>query len=187
MISQNQGGDDSDQQNNQDASLAVNPENRGNRKIRAGVRISVDVGLARVGVARSDTDGIMALPVNTFTREVDDFAGVLNLLELFHVLEIYVGLPLNMDGSEGKAAKGARRWANRLKRMITNKYYGFGPEIRMIDERLTTVTAHQQLTQAGKKMVAHRAVVDQQAAIIILEGALERERNSGQIPGIALE
>ncbi|WP_353066876.1 RuvX/YqgF family protein [Arcanobacterium hippocoleae] len=105
MISQNQGGDDSDQQNNQDASLAVNPENRGNRKIRAGVRISVDVGLARVGVARSDTDGIMALPVNTFTREVDDFAGVLNLLELFHVLEIYVGLPLNMDGSEGKLQK----------------------------------------------------------------------------------
>lgn len=152
--------------------------------VRPGVRIAVDVGLARVGVARTDSEGIMALPVATFTREKDDFKGVLELLETYQVLEIYVGLPLNMDGSEGKSAKGARRWATRLQRMIQKNFYGFGPEIRMIDERLTTVTAHQQLSAAGRREINHRAVVDQQAAVIILESALARERQVGEIPGV---
>lgn len=154
--------------------------------VRSGVRVAVDVGLARVGVARSDSEGIMALPVATFTREKDDFTGVLGLLENYQVLEIYVGLPLNMDGSEGKNAKDARRWAGRLQRMIAKSFFGFGPEIRLVDERLSTVTAHQQLSAAGRREIEHRAVVDQQAAVIILESALLRERQSGAIPGIPL-
>ncbi|XCB30110.1 Holliday junction resolvase RuvX [Arcanobacterium hippocoleae] len=154
--------------------------------VRPGVRIAVDVGLARVGVARSDSDGIMALPVATFPRENGDFTGVLGLLETFNVLEIYVGLPLNMDGSEGKNAKDARRWAMRLLRMIENKFFGFSPEIRMIDERLTTVTAHQQLLQAGRRRKHHRDVVDQQAAVVILENAFSQERATGKIPGKTL-
>lgn len=156
------------------------------KQIRSGIRLAIDVGLVRVGVARSDAEGIMALPVGTFTRETSDFAGVLALLEEFYILEIYIGLPLNMDGTEGRNAKDARRWGARLARMIERNFHGFGPDIRLIDERLSTVTAHQQLFEAGKKEITHRQVVDQQAAIIILESALQFERNTGKIPGIKI-
>ncbi|QOR46511.1 Holliday junction resolvase RuvX [Trueperella pecoris] len=145
--------------------------------MRIGVRFGIDVGAARVGVARCDAFGILATPVATLKSGRGDLDSVAKLVRESQALEVIVGLPLNMDGTEGKSAKMARRWAVRLSRKIAPV------PVRMIDERLTTVQAHRQLHEAGRKEITHRSVVDQAAAVIILENALEQERVSGRAPG----
>ncbi|ADH92569.1 Holliday junction resolvase RuvX [Arcanobacterium haemolyticum] len=149
--------------------------------MRIGTRIAVDVGDVRVGVARCDTAGILATPVATYRRERDDFSSVIELVREADALEVIVGLPRNMDGSEGKSAKNARRWAKRLARRIAPVH------VRMVDERLTTVSAHQMLHESGRKEINHRSVVDQVAAVIILESALAQERTTGMPPGELVE
>lgn len=145
--------------------------------LRCGVRVGVDVGKARVGVARTDSAGILATPVGTYRREVDDFVSVVDLVEQSAALEVIVGLPRNMDGSEGRSAKDARKWARRLARRIAPI------PVRLVDERLTTVTAHQQLHEVGRKDISHRLIVDQAAAVIILNNALDYERINGSPAG----
>ncbi|MBM7825445.1 putative Holliday junction resolvase [Arcanobacterium pluranimalium] len=148
--------------------------------LRQGVRIAVDVGGARVGVAKTDSAGILATPVGTFQRGRNDLNAVVDLVKTHQVLEVYVGLPKNMDGTEGKTALDARKWAQRISRRIAPV------DVRLVDERLTTVSAHRQLHEAGKREKSHRAVVDQVSAVIILENAMDFERNTGKTPGIAL-
>ncbi|MCI6573596.1 MAG: Holliday junction resolvase RuvX [Actinomycetaceae bacterium] len=150
------------------------------RRVRAGVRIAVDLGRVRVGIAKSDAHGIMAVPVMTAQRGKNDMSALMRLVRTESPLEIYVGYPLNMDGSAGPAARAARAWALRLAKRVAPL------PVRMIDERLTSVIAHRQLHEAGRKEINHRAVVDQVAAINILESALEQERVSGGEPGIAV-
>lgn len=145
--------------------------------MRPGVRIGVDVGKVRVGVARSDAAGILATPYATLKAGRGDLDSVAKLVRETEALEVIVGLPLNMDGTEGPSAKAARKWARRLFRRIEPV------TVRMLDERLSSVQAHRQLHEAGRKEIAHRAVVDQVAAVVILENALEYERTSGQAPG----
>ncbi|MDY5584549.1 MAG: Holliday junction resolvase RuvX [Arcanobacterium sp.] len=149
--------------------------------MRKGVRIGVDVGQVRVGIAKSDSDGLMATPVGTFYREKNDFSAVFRLVKQLSVIEIIVGLPKNMDGSEGKSAIMARRWARKISRKL--------PEIsvRLIDERLTSVSAHRLLQEAGRKEIDHRDIVDQVAAVLILEQALELEKKTGEIPGYKVD
>lgn len=148
-----------------------------NSAFRRGKRIGVDVGGARVGIAQCDYDAILATPVATAHREKNDFATVIELTHNADVLEVIVGLPLNMDGTRGKSAKEAIRWAKRLSRMIKPI------PVRMFDERLSTVSAHSQLHEAGRKEISHRIVIDQVAAVIILENALNFERLTGRPPG----
>lgn len=148
--------------------------------MRMGVRIAVDVGKVRVGIAASDSEGILATPVATATRGKNDIAIVLRLAREKHILEIYIGYPLNMDGSVGSSAKAALSWARKIQRRLPDI------SVRMIDERLTSVLAHRQLHEAGRAEITHRAVVDQVAAVNILESALETERTSGRVPGISL-
>ncbi|VEI12458.1 Putative Holliday junction resolvase [Trueperella bialowiezensis] len=145
--------------------------------MRNGIRIGVDVGKARVGVARSDAAGILATPYETMPAGHRALNGVAKLVRDTSALEVIVGLPLNMDGSEGAAAKDARRWAQRLARKI------LPVPVRVVDERLSTVQAHRQLREAGLKEISHKRVIDQAAAVIILEQALELERTSGEAPG----
>ncbi|QJC21749.1 Holliday junction resolvase RuvX [Arcanobacterium buesumense] len=149
--------------------------------MRTGARIAVDVGEVRVGVARSDSAGILATPVGTFQRHKDDFSAVISLVHELDALEVIVGLPLNMDGSEGKSAKNARRWARRVARRI------YPVSVRLVDERLSTVSAHSLLHQAGRKEITHRSVIDQVAAVIILESALAQERSTLAPPGELVE
>ncbi|TBW23048.1 Holliday junction resolvase RuvX [Arcanobacterium bovis] len=148
--------------------------------MRSGVRIAVDVGGVRVGVAKTDSAGILATPVGTFQRGRNDLDAVVELVKNNDVLEVYVGLPKNMDGTEGKTARDARKWARWISRRIAPV------EVRLIDERLTTVSAHRQLHEAGRRENSHRTVVDQVSAVIILENAMDFERNTGRTPGIAL-
>ena len=145
--------------------------------LQRGVRIGVDVGKARVGLARSDADGLLATPLKTLARsKVPPFKDVQSIIELAQsepVKVIYVGLPMHLNGSEGQACKDARAFAARLSRALLEV------EVRMVDERLTTVSAHQALQAAGMDSRSHRGVVDQVAAVFILQAALDFERSHG--------
>ncbi|MCL6424091.1 Holliday junction resolvase RuvX [Brachybacterium sp. JHP9] len=149
-----------------------------------GVLLGIDVGDARVGLARSDRDGLIATPVETLDRQ-SAVAGVVS-----HALDtgargVVVGLPRSLSGAEGAAAAKARDFADELAAALRTAEHA--AEIRFIDERLTTVSAHQALHSSGRKGRKHRAVVDQVAAVMILQQALDMQRAAGSPPGELLE
>lgn len=149
---------------------------------RKGVRIGVDVGTVRVGVARCDPDGILAMPLETVIRHDDwsDVERVCALADEYSAIEAIVGLPRHLKGGEGVSAKGARRYARRIK--------AARPQLRvaLVDERMTSNQAHARLRDSGIPEKDHRPVIDQVAAQIILEQALEEERMSGRAPGLEI-
>nr|WP_109471543.1 Holliday junction resolvase RuvX [Ornithinimicrobium cavernae] len=151
--------------------------------VRPGVRLGVDVGDARVGLAASDPAGILATPVATLRR---DRAGLSDLDEIVtearerEVLEVVVGLPRTLAGTEGVAAQAIRDYASALHRRLG------GIPVRLVDERLSTVDAHRALHASGVPGRQHRARVDQAAAVVILQAALDSERNTGRPAGETL-
>jgi putative holliday junction resolvase len=146
--------------------------------IRSGRRLGVDVGRARIGVAVCDRDGLLATPVETVRRDdATDVRRIVELADEYDVLEIVVGLPLSMSGGDTPSTADARAFAERLA--------GHHP-VRLVDERLSTVTAQRGLHQAGKNTKKSRAVIDQAAAVIILQHALDHERASSAPPGATL-
>lgn len=149
-----------------------------------GVRLGVDVGDVRVGLARSDLDGLIATPVETLERDTAARRVVQEALELdAHV--IMVGLPRSLDGTEGTAATKARVFAAELVTLLVAASRQI--EVRLIDERLTTVSAHRALHSSGRKGRRHRQVVDQVAAVMILQQALDLERSTGRRGGELVE
>ena len=145
--------------------------------MRHGVRLGLDVGTVRIGVAISDADGILATPHSTIQRSDPDFiAQVSALCVSFDALEVIVGLPLALSGSMTASTKDALEVATALDVCIA-------VDVRMIDERLTTVSAHGALRQTGKKQKQTKQVIDQVAAVLILQHALETERAQGKLPG----
>lgn len=148
------------------------------------VRLGVDVGDVRVGVARSDLDGLLATPVETLDRAVAA-GSVAALVGETDARVIMVGLPRNLAGQEGPAAQKARRFCEELDEALGR--HGGAAEIRLVDERLTTVTAHQALHSSGRKGRKHRSVVDQVAAVMILQQALDLERSTGRRAGELFE
>lgn len=148
-----------------------------------GPRLAIDVGAARVGVAISDPDGILATPVETVQRdEANPEPALARVAEIIHEqepLRIYIGLPRTLKGKEGPAATAARDFATALSQRVN-------VTILLVDERLTTVVAHQALHSSGRKMKSHRAVIDQQAAVEILQHSLDVEKSTGRVPGIAV-
>ena len=97
------------------------------------------------------------------------------------MLEIVVGLPRSLSGSEGPAATKVREWARRLARLVAPV------PVRLADERLTTVSAEAMLRDRGRSGAKRRAVVDQAAAVVILQHVLDTERASGTAPGEIIE
>ena len=148
---------------------------------RSGVRIGVDVGSVRVGVAASDPSGLLATPVRTLARDTSataaDLAELGRLVAEVEALEVVVGLPRTLAGLEGPAAVEARQYARRLAVLVAPV------SVRLVDERLTTVDAHRSLRESGVDGRRQRAVVDQAAAVLILQAALDAERSSGRPPG----
>lgn len=142
-----------------------------------GVRLGIDPGDARIGVAASDPDGVLATPVETVARGDGDLARLAALVEEHGATWVYVGLPRSMSGGEGPAAGKVREFARVLAARL-----GAVP-VSLCDERLSTVTAEGQLRAQGRKGRKRRAVVDQAAAVVILQGALERERQTGRRAG----
>jgi putative Holliday junction resolvase len=144
-----------------------------------GVRLGVDVGTVRVGVARSDPAGLMAVPVVTLARDTKgrDLGELAAMVAEHEAVAVVVGLPRRLAGNEGPAAEAARAYARRVARRIAPV------PVRLIDERLTTAAADKALRSTGRDARARRAVVDQVAATAILQGALDAERVSGEPAG----
>jgi putative Holliday junction resolvase len=144
------------------------------------VRVGVDVGSVRVGVAASDPSGLLATPVRTVARDVEggaDLEEVAAVVAEREAIEVVVGLPRTLAGDEGAAATTARTYAGRLAARVAPV------PVRLVDERLTTVDAHRSLRDSGVAGRRQRAVVDQAAAVLILQVALDTERGSGRPPG----
>lgn len=144
--------------------------------MRPGVRLGVDVGTVRIGVARSDPHGVLATPLETVRRGTGDLARIAQLAVEHAVTEIVVGLPIALSGKETASTADARRFARELARTQ-------GSLVRLVDERLSSVSANAALKAAGRSARDSRAVVDQAAAVIILQYALDFERSAEQPPG----
>ncbi len=144
--------------------------------LRQGVRLGIDVGRARIGVARSDSAGLVVVPVATVRRGKGDLAELESLADEYDVLELVVGLPLSLSGAHTASTSDAQDFARALA-TATNR------TVRLVDERLSTVSAQRSLHDAGKNVRNSREVIDQVAATIILQHALDLERSSGNPPG----
>jgi putative holliday junction resolvase len=141
------------------------------------VRLGVDVGTVRIGVARCDPGGILASPLDTVRRGKGDYDRIVGLAEENEAIEIVVGLPTSLSGREGPAAAASRKFATELCRRLHSGV------VRLFDERLTTVTAESGLREQGVHGQARRKVVDQAAAAVLLQAALDAERLTGRPPG----
>lgn len=148
---------------------------------RLGVRVGVDVGSVRIGVARTDPQGLLAVPVETVPRGVGDIPRIAQIAEEYEALEVLVGLPLGLDGRPGKAAGLVRDFARVLAEAVAPR------KVRLVDERFSTVTAARELRAAGRSAKSSRAVIDQAAAVGILQYAIDSERATGHAPGILME
>ncbi|HEV8569890.1 MAG TPA: Holliday junction resolvase RuvX [Actinoplanes sp.] len=143
-----------------------------------GRRLGVDVGKVRVGVALSDPDGILATPLATVARDMGaaansvpaDIAELVRLVVEHEAVQVVVGLPVRLDGSEGDAAIDIRAYAERLARAV-----GHVPVV-LADERMSTVVATRRLAERGVRGKRQRAVVDQAAAVEILQSWLDAQR-----------
>jgi putative holliday junction resolvase len=145
--------------------------------VRRGVRLGVDVGDVRIGVARSDPSGLIATPVETVRRGEGDLARLRQIATEEEAIEVVLGLPRSLSGGEGPAAAKAREFGRLLAAHVAPV------PVRLCDERLSTVTAESVLRGQGKKGQKRRAVVDQAAAVVILQNALDTERGTGTAPG----
>ncbi|MDQ0276312.1 putative Holliday junction resolvase [Arthrobacter silviterrae] len=142
-----------------------------------GVKLGIDVGLVRVGLASCDPDGILATPVKTLSRDAkrnSDIKVVVKEVQARAAVEVFVGLPRTLRGEEKASAAMARSYAA----LLVEALAGAGQQVpvRLIDERLTTVSAHHALHAAGLGSREHRKVVDQVAAVGILQQALDMQK-----------
>lgn len=147
--------------------------------MRSGVRLGIDVGRARIGVARSDLHGMLATPVETVARDGHAVARIGELVAEHAAAELIVGLPLSLSGGSTASTEDARRFASELT--------GLGVPVRLVDERLSTVSAQAVLRENGRSTRESRSVVDQVAAVIILQNALDFERSSGTAAGALVD
>lgn len=144
---------------------------------RQGVRLGVDVGTVRIGVARCDPQGVLATPLTTVRRGRGDVEHLAELAAEYAAAEVVVGLPTSLSGRAGPAARAAREFAGVLAARLAPI------PVRLVDERLTTVAADRILHERGVTGPAQRRVVDQTAAAILLQAALDAERATGAAPG----
>ena len=172
-------------------------ERAGLAAVRSGVRLAVDVGSVRVGVASCDPEGILASPLTVLPRRKasgaeganrkasgaeganrkDCLDTLTSLVQAHDAIEVIVGLPTTLSGREGQAASEARSFADKLATRIAPV------PVRLFDERFTTTTAHEALRRGGKDSRARRSVVDQAAAAVLLQAVLEAERRTGRPQG----
>jgi putative Holliday junction resolvase len=153
------------------------PDRPGGDDPGRGRRVGVDVGSVRIGVASSDPDGILATPVETVRRERSGkhVRRLVALVAEHDAVEVIVGLPRTLADRIGPSACDAIELADELARRIAPI------PVRLADERLTTVSAQRSLRQAGVKAKGQRRVIDQAAAVAILQGWLDERR--AMLPG----
>ena len=148
--------------------------------VRPGVRLGLDVGSARIGVARSDPSATLAVPVETIDAGAGIPAAVARvgaLVAEYEAMEVLVGHPVGLDGRPGRAAAAAQQFAEALGERISPT------PVRLLDERLSTVQAQAHLHGAGRNSRTSRAVIDQAAAVVVLQHAIDSERALGRPAG----
>jgi putative holliday junction resolvase len=137
-----------------------------------GRRLGVDVGTVRIGVATCDPDGLLATPVETVRRDRTDkhVKRLAKLVDELGAVEVVVGLPRTLADRTGPSAVDAIAVADALAARIAPT------PVRLADERLTTVTAQRSLREAGVRAKGQRAMIDQVAAVGILQFWLDQRR-----------
>jgi putative Holliday junction resolvase len=148
---------------------------------RRGRRLGVDLGDARIGVASCDPDGLIATPVETVPAGPQAIGRLVELAQEYDVTEVVVGLPLGMSGREGPAAVKVRAFSEEFAGALAAGTAGVS--VRLIDERLSTVAGQAQLHASGRTTKSSRAVIDQAAAVVILQSAIDAEKTRGTAPG----
>jgi putative Holliday junction resolvase len=135
--------------------------------------------VARIGVAVSSVDAIICSPLATVQNNDEALTRVMELIREQEPIEVYVGLPLNLQGEHTRSTDLAIDFAKRLS-------VAGAPNIRMVDERMSTRAAQSQLHTSGKNSRQSKAVIDAAAATLIVESALSFERATGNLPGIEI-
>ncbi|MGE2721645.1 Holliday junction resolvase RuvX [Mycolicibacterium celeriflavum] len=153
---------------------SLNPPDAGR-----GRRIGVDVGSVRIGVAASDPDGILATPVETVRRDRTNrhIRRLATLVKELDAVEVVVGLPRTLAERSGSSAQDAVALADGLAARIAPT------PVRLADERLTTVVAQRSLRNAGVRAKGQRSVIDQAAAVGILQNWLDQRREAARTRG----
>jgi putative holliday junction resolvase len=145
-----------------------------------GVKLGIDVGTVRVGVAICDRDSILATPYKTLDRNPkknSDIRVIANLVQELGAVQVIVGLPRTMKGEEHASARMATEYAGLLAAELAAR--AVAVPVNLVDERLSSVTAHRNLHEAGMSSRNHRKVVDQVAAAGILQHALDMQKARG--------
>jgi putative Holliday junction resolvase len=148
--------------------------------MRKGKRLAVDVGSVRIGLATCDPDGILASPMTALIRS--DSVGltgeaIVKIAKELDAIEILVGDPISLSGTTTSSTKDAREFARQIAATITIP-------VRLVDERLTTVSAATKLRESGKNSRQAKQYIDSASAVEILEQALNFERSTGIAPGV---
>lgn len=144
-----------------------------------GVRIALDVGSVRIGVAKCDAEGLLATPVTTISAGSEAVNQVLDLLKEHQAICVYIGKPISLAGKDTASTQSAIEFAGEIAVLLKDS----NTQVRLIDERLSTVTAQRGMHEAGRNVKQSRDAIDQAAAVVILEHALASERNSGTLVG----
>jgi len=147
--------------------------------VRTGVRLAVDVGSVRVGVAASDPTGTLASPVEVLRRDRkgSDVEALVALATEREAIEIVVGMPRTLRDRPGPAAEAARAYALDLARRVAPT------PVRLVDERLSTVQAQRSLHETGHTVRSSRSRIDAAAAVVVLQSALDSERATSEPAG----
>jgi putative Holliday junction resolvase len=143
-----------------------------------GIRLGIDPGRARIGLAISDRDGLLAMPLETVAVDSNEIDRIVAVIAEHDVSTVIVGLPLSLSGRWTASTRNAYELAQAIDERV---HIG----VRMIDERLTTTTAQAALRTSGRSQRAGRSVIDQIAAVTLLQQALDTERQSGRPAGWA--
>jgi putative holliday junction resolvase len=147
--------------------------------VRDGVRMAFDVGKVRIGVATCDAAGILATPCSSIDAGDTALFEAVAVIEAVQPIEIYVGYPLQLDGTVGIAATTTRSWAVALQKLTAIP-------VRLVDERMSTAQAQRKLHEAGQTVKSSRNFIDSVAATEILQSCLDFERSSATQPGRSL-
>ena len=152
-------------------------------QVRRGRRLGIDWGDARIGVAVSDPDGLLAVPVDFVPAGDGELTRIADRVADYEPIEVVVGLPRSMNGTEGPAAIKVRAKVAGLAAELAERFGADAPAIRLVDERLSTVAAGRRLRSSGRTARQQRGLIDSEAAREILDRALETERATGTAPG----
>ena len=148
--------------------------------MRQGKRLGIDVGSVRIGLASCDADGILASPLPALKRSSDNevlIVEIKNFVAELEIIEVVIGDPISMSGNITSSTSDARQLASEIAAAINIP-------VRLVDERLTTVSAQAKLRQSGKDTREAKTLIDSASAVEILEHALTTERSTGNAPGV---